>query len=79
MDQLQQALLALQELESDPSTPRNVRQKIQQTCKILSENCEQCLKVSKALAELEPLSSDSNVEAHTRTQLFSIVSLLEVL
>ncbi len=79
MDQIQQVLFQIQELESDPTTPRNIRQKLQNTCKILCENCEMQTKVSKALSELETLSSDSNVQSHTRTQLFSIVSLLEII
>jgi len=78
MDQLQNVILALQELEQDPSTPRNVKARLASTIKVLNEKSETSIKVSRALHELEDLTDDSNVQAYTRTQLFNIVSLLEI-
>jgi len=78
MDQLQNVILALQELEQDPSTPRNVKARLASTIKVLNEKSETSIKVSKALHELEDLTEDSNVQSYTRTQLFNIVSLLEI-
>ena len=78
MENLQQALLAIQELEQDTSTPKNIRQKLNLAIKLLGENTETSIKVSKALAELEELTLDCNMQSYTRTQLFNIVSLLEV-
>ena len=78
MDIIEQVLVALQELEADESVPRNVRSKIVTTIGALSQDCECSIKVSKALTELEELTEDANIEAHTRSQLFNIVSLLEV-
>lgn len=79
MDQLQSAILQLQELESDEALPRNIRQKLHAATTILLTQTEPNIKISKALAELESLTNDCTVEAQTRTQLFSILSLLEAL
>jgi uncharacterized protein (UPF0147 family) len=78
MDTLQQAIFALHELEQDTTTPKNVKTKVASTLKILNENGEVSIKKSRALHELEELSEDINVQSYTRTQLFNIVSLLEI-
>lgn len=76
-DAMQQVMFALEELKDDEFVPRNVKNKISQTIQVLSQDGEVSIRVSKALTELESLSEDVNVEAHTRSQLFNIVSLLE--
>lgn len=78
MDVIEQVVVALQELESDDCVPRNVRSRIAQTLIFLNQDCEVSIRVSKALSELEDLTDDANMEPHTRSQLFNIVSLLEV-
>jgi len=78
MDSIQQVIGALQELEQDSSTPKNVKLKISSTIKLLSDDDEKSIKVSKALNELEGIAEDTNVQSYTRTQIFNIVSLLEV-
>ncbi len=78
MDTIQQVIVALKEIEQDTSTPKNVKVKIVSTLKLLNENSETSIKVSKALHELEDIAQDSNVQSYTRTQIFNIVSLLEV-
>lgn len=78
MDNLKQVIFALQELEQDSTTPKNVKLKISATLNILSEDDEISIKASKALHELEELAEDVNVQSYTRTQLFNIVSLLEI-
>ncbi len=78
MDTIQQVISALKELEQDTSTPKNVKLKISSTLKLLSDNSETSIKVSKALHELEDIAEDSNVQSYTRMQIFNIVSLLEV-
>jgi len=77
MDTIQQVIFALQELEQDTQTPKNVRLKLATVMKLLLDNGETSIKVSKVLSELEELTSDSNLQSYTRTQLFNIVSLLE--
>ncbi|HLF54188.1 MAG TPA: UPF0147 family protein [Candidatus Nanoarchaeia archaeon] len=77
-DALQQVLIALQELNEDSTTPKNVKLKVENTIKLLNANAELSIKVSKALNELEVVADDSSVQTHTRTQIFNIVSLLEL-
>ncbi|PIN76002.1 hypothetical protein COV18_01095 [Candidatus Woesearchaeota archaeon CG10_big_fil_rev_8_21_14_0_10_37_12] len=77
MDELTQVITALKELEEDTSTPKSVRLKATSTIKLLAEECEKSLKVSRALQELETVTEDINVQSYTRMQLLNIVSLLE--
>lgn len=77
MDSLMQALVMLRELEQDSQTPKNAKLKIGGTIKLL-ETSKGKMDVSKALNDLEALSDDVNIPAHMRTQLFSVVSLLEI-
>ena len=69
---------ALEELEQDNTVPRNVKIKVANTIKLLRDESEKSIKISKALHELEELSEDVNVQPYTRSQIFNIVSLLEV-
>jgi len=74
---MEQIIEALQELQEDGSVPRNVKNKIQMTIKVLQEDGENKIKISRALSELEEVTEDANVEAYTRMQLLNVVSLLE--
>jgi uncharacterized protein (UPF0147 family) len=79
MDQLTTVIAALRELEEDQQVPKNVKTRITNTIKSLEEQGEMSIRVSRAMQQLEELSEDSNVQAYTRTQIFNIVSLLEVI
>ena len=79
MDQLTIVISALRELEDDSQVPRNVKASVNTTIKTLEQEGETSIKVSRALQELEQLTEDNNMQSYTRTQLFNIVSLLEVL
>jgi uncharacterized protein (UPF0147 family) len=79
MDQITMVIAALRELEQDNQVPKNVKSKITGTITVLEQDGEMPIKVSKALQELEQLTEDNNMQAYTRTQIFNIVSLLEVI
>jgi uncharacterized protein (UPF0147 family) len=79
MDELTMVIAALRELEQDNQIPKNVKSKITGTITVLEQTGEMPIKVSKALQELEQLTEDNNMQAYTRTQIFNIVSLLEVI
>jgi len=68
---------ALQELEGDHMVPRNVKTKINVTIKVLQEDGEDNIKISRALHQLEEVTEDVNMESYTRMQLLNVVSLLE--
>jgi uncharacterized protein (UPF0147 family) len=79
MDELTMVIAALRELEQDNQIPKNVKSKITGTITVLQQDGEMPIKVSRALQELEQLTEDNNMQAYTRTQIFNIVSLLEVI
>lgn len=77
MDTLAQILELLQMLSDDSSVPKNAKVKISNTVELL-QNGNGKIGVSKAMHEIETLSDDVNMPAHLRTQLFQVVSLLEI-
>jgi len=78
MDTLQQVIVALKKLGNDASTSKSVKVKVSSMLEMFNDEAEVSMKVSRALHELEEISEDINVQSDTRTQIFSIVSLLEV-
>jgi len=78
-EKLVTVITMLRELEEDNSVPKNIKNKISLTIKDLETSTEETsIKVSRALHVLEELTDDSNMQAYTRTQLFNIVSALEI-
>ncbi|MBI3033488.1 UPF0147 family protein [Candidatus Woesearchaeota archaeon] len=78
-DKLQNIVQALQELLEDKSVPKNVKQRIENSISFLKTQGEISLKVNRALSELDQVSDDSNMQPYTRTQIWNIVSLLEMM
>lgn len=77
---VQEILEALDDIKNDNTVPKNVKSKIEEIADTLQrDNLEMSLRVDKAQQELEDISSDSNLQSFTRTQLWNIVSLLETL
>ncbi len=69
---------ALTELRDDHAVPRNVKTKIESIIILLNDETETSIKISRALHEMEEISDDVNMQSYTRTQLFNVVSLLEM-
>jgi len=69
----------LEELKTDVSVPRNVKEKIENTISALNEQNDIKLRINKALHELDEIADDTNLQPYTRTQIWNIVSLLEKL
>jgi|TARA_Y100000310_G_scaffold292645_1_gene321581 hypothetical protein len=67
----------LAELEDDITVPKNVRMRIEKVIEVLNNNLEISIKVSKALNELEELADDVNLQSYTRSQIWTIISVLE--
>lgn len=78
-EKLQSIVQALQELLEDKSVPKNVKQRIENSISFLKTQGEVSLKVNRALSELDQVSDDSNMQPYTRTQIWNIVSLLEMM
>jgi uncharacterized protein (UPF0147 family) len=78
-EKLNAVIEMLRELEEDGAVPKNVKNKISLTIKDLETSTEEVsIKVSRALHVLEEITEDSNMQPYTRTQLFNIVSALEI-
>jgi len=78
MSEFAAVIEALEELKVDTSVPKNVKTKIESTIYALQEEIAVSLRASKALHELEDIAEDNNMQPHIRTQIFNVVSLLEM-
>ncbi len=79
MDKIHEVIKALEEMSTDTTITKNVKTKIQATLVALKEDIEISLRVNKALHELDDLTDDINIEPYTRTQLWNVVSMLEMI
>lgn len=62
----------------DRTVPRNIRLSAEGVQKTLQKGNEPIeLKVSQAISVLDEISNDPNIPSYIRTQVWSIVSLLE--
>lgn len=78
-DNIIKAISALKELQSDATLPKNITSKIDNTIRFLESDGEVPIIVSKAISEIEDLTENNNMESFTRTQLFNVVSILEII
>lgn len=76
---IQSIIETLEELEGDNTVPRNIKIKIGEIVKILKQEDEISIKINKALSELDEISDDSNLQPYTRTQIWNVVSALEMI
>ncbi|OYT31334.1 hypothetical protein B6U93_03805 [Candidatus Woesearchaeota archaeon ex4484_78] len=69
----------LEEMQNDPTVPKNVKAVVANVIKILQEEKDISVASYKALSALEELSDDNNMQSYTRTQLWDVASMLEKL
>jgi uncharacterized protein (UPF0147 family) len=67
----------LNEIGEEPSTPKNVKEKMTRVADLLKQDVDFSIKIHKALNELDEIISDNNMQHYTRTQIWNVVSLLE--
>ena len=71
---------ALQEISTDSTVPRNVKEKLTKIVEVLKQEKEDfLLRKDKALSELDEVVEDTNLQAYTRTQIWNVVSALEMI
>jgi len=75
---LQQAVAYLRMMHEDVAVPKGLKEKMLVLVAMLEGADDVTVKKSKALTVLGDLSEDPNMPAMTRTQLYSVISLLEV-
>ena len=67
----------LDEMQADTTVPRNIKLKLTTVQIILTGHEESQIKISRAMQELDDVTDDVNMQPYTRTQIYSLVSLLE--
>lgn len=71
---------ALQEIANETSIPRNIKERLLNIITVLKNSNEEfSLRKDKALSELDEVVEDTNLQPYTRTQIWNIVSALEIL
>lgn len=70
----------LDEINADRSVPRNIRTSIEQAKNDLNnDKQDMVVRISSAISILDEVSNDPNIPMYTRTQIWNIVSMLEVM
>ena len=69
---------ALNELKDDNTVPKNVKARLENMIVVLQEKTEASIRVSRVMHEIEEIAEDANMQPFTRTQIFNVVSLLEM-
>ena len=66
-------------INDDRTTPRNIRRAAKEALSILTiTDQSHAVRAAQAINILDDISQDSNMPAYTRTRIWNIVSLLEV-
>jgi uncharacterized protein len=69
----------LDDIAEDRTVPRNIRTMIVETKKHLNnEKDDMAIRINSAVSILDEVSNDPNIPTYTRTQIWNIVSLLEI-
>lgn len=70
----------LDEINSDRSVPRNIRTLVTEAkASLNNEKQEPNVRINTAISILDEVSNDTNIPTYTRTQIWNIVSLLEIM
>jgi hypothetical protein len=70
----------LDEIISDRSVPRNIRTTIEDAKKNLNNEAQDpAVRINGAISLLDEASNDTNIPMYTRTQIWNIVSMLEIM
>jgi hypothetical protein len=78
-DKLKQIIQFMDLLLEDTSVPKNIRKAISEAKSKLLTQDELVVRASSAIYALNEVSEDINMPMHARTQIWSIVSLLETI
>jgi uncharacterized protein (UPF0147 family) len=77
VEPLMDIIALLSDMGSDQHVPKNVRVRMQNLIGVLQSSKEHSVKVHEAMNSLDAISNDINLDSYTRTQLFSVISMLE--
>lgn len=77
--ELEDVLELMKEVSEDASVPRNIRTAVDGAAKKLGEENPPEVNASYAIYLLNDITNDINMPAHTRTELWTIISALEAI
>lgn len=70
----------LEEIAQDKTVPKNVRSAIEQVkASLANDKQELAVRINSAVSILDEISGDPNIPVYSRTQIWNIVSMLEVM
>ena len=70
----------LDEINADRTVPKNIRLSVQKAKEDLkNERQDMAIRINSAISLLDEVSNDPNIPIYTRTQIWNIVSMLEVI
>ena len=79
MQNLDTIIKLLTEIAEDRTVPRNIRTAVEDAKKNLEENEKELdVKLSTAISILDEITNDPNIPGYTRTQIWNVVSMLEL-
>ena len=81
MVKVKDVMAMISEIMEDATLPKNIKIKLEEIVNVLKDakGKDLKLKADKCIHELDEISSDVNLQPFVRTQLWSIVSMLEAL
>ncbi len=75
---LEQAIVILNMIADDNTTPRNIRRTAKQASEMLvDEKLTIAARAANAIAVLEDISQDPNMPMYSRTRIWNAISVLE--
>lgn len=78
-ERFNQAKAILSLISEDNTTPRNIRRSAKEALELLSAKSEtHGVRAAQAVNILDEISQDPNMPAYTRTRIWNVVSILEV-
>lgn len=77
---INQALVVLNEVAQDNTTPRNIRRAAKEAADVLQATEHSLgVRASNAISILDEISQDPNMPAYTRVKLWNVVSVIEAI
>jgi uncharacterized protein (UPF0147 family) len=78
-DRFKQAKVILSVISEDNTTPRNIRRAAKQALYALTVTADSYgVRAAQAVNILDDISQDPNMPAYTRTRIWNVVSILEI-
>jgi len=79
-ERIKQASSILTMIGEDTTTPRNIRRAAKEALNMLSDTkLSQAVRAVNAIGIMDDISLDPNMPPYTRTRIWNVVSLLEVI